>query len=132
MRFLLLLVMLVISVSGLADDMDEFERMMQEPKDRASWVDPMDMGMLNCEAVERKLRECDGDLGECRIQLDKISTGINANKSKEQPMLLDFCQCLSVLVFVFHFQFNLYLTEPFFQVLYCLQSGKSNESLQEK
>ena len=57
---------------------------------------------------------------------------LNANKSKEQPMLLDFCQCLSVLVFVFHFQFNLYLTEPFFQVLYCLQSGKSNESLQEK
>ena len=82
MRFLLLLVMLVISVSGLADDMDEFERMMQEPKDRASWVDPMDMGMLNCEAVERKLRECDRDLGECRIQLDKISSGFNANKSK--------------------------------------------------
>ena len=61
MRFLLLLVLSVIVVGGLADDMDEFERMMQEPRDRSNWIDPHDMGMLDsragagtCQAVEEK------------------------------------------------------------------------------
>ena len=96
MRLLLLLVMSVIFVSGRVDDLDDFERMMQEPKNRARWIDPMDMGLLDinsdsCEEVEIKLKDCENDLQECKVRMDKILREIDStnNKSKDVELVKD-------------------------------------------
>ena len=96
MRVLLLLVMLVILVSGMVDDMDDFERMMQEPRDRGRWIDPMDMGIIDikpnsCEEIEAQLKDCDKNLKECQNNLEKIveEAAKSSNKSKVIEMIGD-------------------------------------------
>ena len=96
MRLLLLLVMSVILVSGGMDDLDDFERMMQEPKNRAGWIDPMDMGLIDiksgsCEEVEIKLKDCEADLKDCKVRTVKISKEIEStnNKSKAVEIVED-------------------------------------------
>ena len=84
MRVSLLLVFSVILLGGLADDMDDFDRMMQEPRDRSKWIDPHDMGMRdsrpgtgNCPAVEEKQKQCENDLANCQNNLQ------NCHKSSQ-------------------------------------------------
>ena len=91
MRFLLLLVLSVMV--GLADDMDDFERMMQEPRDRSNWIDPHDMGMLDsrpgpgtCQAVEEKQKQCESDLAKCRNNLKIAKEMAEENCSKLQDL----------------------------------------------
>ena len=84
-----MLVMSVILVTGMVDDMDDFERMMQEPRDRGRWIDPMDMGILeikpgSCEEVELKLKDCEKDLKECQNDLEKIAKSNNYSKVLEK------------------------------------------------
>ena len=92
MRFLLLLVLSVIVVGGMADDMDDFERMMQEPRDRSNWIDPHDMGMLDsrpgsgtCQAVEEKQKQCERDLAKCKnnLKIPKEMTEENCSKLQD-------------------------------------------------
>lgn len=88
MRFLLWLVLSVILMGGLADDMDDFERMMQEPRDRSNWIDPHDMGILGsrpgpgtCQAVEEKQKQCESELAKCQdnLKIGKEVTGENCS-----------------------------------------------------
>jgi len=63
---------------GRVDELEEFERMMEEPTDRSKWVDPLDMGMYdtkqnNCKDLEKRLGACDKNLGECHKKLDNLA-----------------------------------------------------------
>ena len=92
MRVSLLLVFSVILLGGLADDMDDFDRMMQEPRDRSKWIDPHDMGMRdsrpgtgNCPAVEEKQKQCENDLANCQnnLQVAKELSETNCSELKD-------------------------------------------------
>ena len=93
MKSLLLLVLSVILAGGMADDMDDFERMMQEPRDRSHWIDPHDMGMLDsrpgpgtCQDIEEKQRQCESDLAKCQNNLQVAKEMDETNCSKLQDL----------------------------------------------
>jgi hypothetical protein len=72
-RTILAVLLGVLVVTGRRDvgELEEFERMMSEPKDRTSWVDPLDMGMYNtktesCSEVVSRLTRCEKDLVTAR------------------------------------------------------------------
>jgi len=74
----------------MSDDMKDWDEMMQEPKDKASWINPMDMGLFdsksqkNCEDLEAKISVCDKELESCQSELEEISKSNGClNKSLE-------------------------------------------------
>jgi len=74
----------------MSDDMKDWDEMMQEPKDKASWINPMDMGLFdsksqkNCEDLEAKISVCDKELESCQSKLEEISKSNGClNKSSE-------------------------------------------------
>eukprot|EP00092_Neocalanus_flemingeri_P018229 GFUD01019729.1.p1 GENE.GFUD01019729.1~~GFUD01019729.1.p1 ORF type:complete len:572 (+),score=123.07 GFUD01019729.1:68-1783(+) len=71
----------VLGVWGRVDELDEFERMMNEPKDRSGWVDPLDMDMYdskqnNCPELVDRLTRCEKDLVVCQRNTEKIAKSV--------------------------------------------------------
>ena len=93
MRFTLLLVLSVILGGGGADDMDDFERMMQQPRDRSNWNDPHDMGLWDsrpapetCRGFEEKQKQCESDLANCQNDLQIAKEKALENCSELQDL----------------------------------------------
>lgn len=74
----------VLVVTGRRDveELEEFERMMAEPKDRSSWVDPLDMGMYNtktesCTELVDRLTRCEKDLVSAQTNMVQMASSAN-------------------------------------------------------
>jgi len=68
----------------VADDLEEFDRMMAEPQDRVGWVDPLDMGLDQPGAGG-----CAVQLGQCRealAVLGKERNGSGASTTAAPPV----------------------------------------------
>lgn len=89
MRLLALMTIMLELVWGRLDELDEFDRMMAEPKDRSAWVDPLDMGMydsnqVNCPEVVDRLDRCEKDLVICQKNIERTAM-IELNTTTVQP-----------------------------------------------
>ena len=86
MRKLVMLLMMLVPVLGM-DDADDWDRLMEEPADRAHWVDPWDMGLYDgvksetCPELEQRLKTCDADLVSCKRNLEKIAKELATMKN---------------------------------------------------
>jgi len=73
------------------EELEEFERMMAEPKDRTGWVDPLDMGMYdskqdNCPELVDRLARCEKDLVVSQRNMEKMAQNIlNSNTTTVKP-----------------------------------------------
>jgi len=79
----------VLVVTGRRDveELEEFERMMAEPKDRSSWVDPLDMGMYNtktdsCAGLVERLTRCEKDLVTAQTNMVQMVRNVNTTAVK--------------------------------------------------
>jgi len=90
---LLCLAVLVGLVLGRVDELEEFEKMMAEPKDRTGWVDPLDMGMYdtkanNCPELVDRLAKCEKDLVVCQNNMEKIAlSALHSNTTTVAPQV---------------------------------------------
>ena len=86
MMIVIMLGMMLMKAGGLSKDMEDFERMMEEPQDRSGWVNPMDMGFFDsqptCKELEAKANKCDKDLTACKLSLE--NSGKKNNKSANE------------------------------------------------
>ena len=84
--------MLVLVVAGrvLGDELEDWDRMMQEPVDKLSWVDPNDMGLhdprsLSCRELEARAARCDKELEGCRIEAATLAReGANTSRADKK------------------------------------------------
>ena len=84
--------MLVLVVAGrvLGDELEDWDRMMQEPVDKLSWVDPNDMGLhdprsLSCRELEARVARCDKELEGCRIEAATLAReGANTSQADKK------------------------------------------------
>ena len=89
MRTLLVLV-LVVAGRVLGDELEDWDRMMQEPVDKLSWVDPNDMGLhdprsLSCRELEARVARCDKELEGCRIEAATLAReGANTSQADKK------------------------------------------------
>ena len=91
MRTVLVLLVLVAGrVRG--DELEDWDRMMQEPVDKLGWVDPNDMGLhdprsLSCRELEARVARCDKELEGCRIEAATLAReGANTSRAdKKSP-----------------------------------------------
>lgn len=92
MRLVCLAILLGL-VWGRVEELDEFERMMAEPKDRTGWVDPLDMGMYdskqdNCPELVDRLARCEKDLVVSQRNMEKMAQNVlNSNTTTVKPVV---------------------------------------------
>jgi len=68
------------------DELQEFERMMAEPKDRSGWVDPLDMGLYDpkqdtCSELVNRLAKCEKELVLAKTKVETTSQNSNTSHS---------------------------------------------------
>jgi len=78
--------LLVVRGGRDIDELQEFERMMAEPKDRSGWVDPLDMGMYDnkqdtCTEVVDRLSKCEKELGMVKTKIEEQLRNVNHSRS---------------------------------------------------
>jgi len=104
MREICLVIMLGLSVVVGSRDMEElqdFERMMAEPKDRSGWVDPLDMGLYDpkqdtCHELVDRLAKCERELAVANTKI--VSKSRNPNNSNATTTVESPSQTTSVPV----------------------------------
>jgi len=87
MREICLVIMLgVLGVLGSRDmeELQDFERMMAEPRDRSGWVDPLDMGLYDpkqntCPELVDRLGKCERELAMAKTKV--VTKSRNPNNS---------------------------------------------------
>ena len=78
---MMILMLLMMGVLGM-DDSEDWDKLMEEPVDRAEWVDPWDMGLgrvESCGELEERVHICDKQLVTCQRGLEKLSQQINSS-----------------------------------------------------
>jgi len=80
------MVAMVVVALVVADDLEEFDRMMAEPRDREGWVDPLDMGL-----EEQGAGGCALLLGQCREALavlgkERNGSGVSTTTTPAPPV----------------------------------------------
>ena len=89
MRTVLVLLVLVAG-RVVGDELEDWDRMMQEPVDKLGWVDPNDMGLhdprsLSCRELEARVARCDKELEGCRIEAATLAReGANTSRADKR------------------------------------------------